>query len=357
MKTPGLHRVRRRLADGSFAVYCYAWRGGPRIEAPEGSPEFIAEFQRLTRAKPDHHAGTLQAVITAYQKSPDFTSLADATRKGYVRRIRQIEAAFGDLPIRALANPAVRGVMLEWRDGIAMKSPREADYCAVILQAILSWAWNRRTIPAHPFERPGRVYRGSRIDSVWGDDAEDLILAMPRQLRLPALLALYTGQREGNILALTWAAYDGQFIRLRQTKGGRRVIVPVAELLKRHLDAEPRVAVTICTTTRGTPWTEDGFKATWGKHKPEGLTFHDLRGTAVTRLARAGCTEAEIASITGHSLKSVGTILDRHYLHRDQAMAESAIAKLEKHRAGTEIGKRGVNGSAPLRAVPSKSLI
>lgn len=334
VKTPGLHKVRRRLVDGTDQVYHYAWRGGPRIEAAPGTPAFVTEFQRLTTDRPDHHAGTLQAIINAYQLSTDFTGLADATRKGYVRRIRHIEAEFSDLPIRALANPAVRGDMLDWRDRLALKSPREADYCAVVLQCILSWAWNRRTIPAHPFEKPGRVYRGTRIDSVWGDDAEDLILAMPTQLRLPALLALYTGQREGNILALTWSAYDGQTIRLRQTKGGRRVVVPVVELLKRHLDAAPRRAVTICTTTRGTPWTEDGFKATWGKHKPEGLTFHDLRGTAVTRLARAGCTEAEIASITGHSLKSVSTILDRHYLHRDQTISESAIAKLEKHRSG-----------------------
>jgi integrase len=58
-------------------------------------------------------------------------------------------------------------------------------------------------------------------------------------------------------------------------------------------------------------------------------TFHDLRGTAVTRLAIAGCTEAEIATITGHSLRDVRSILDVHYLHRDPALAESAIRKLE----------------------------
>jgi len=43
-----------------------------------------------------------------------------------------------------------------------------------------------------------------------------------------------------------------------------------------------------------------------------------------------GCTEAEIATITGLSLRSVRSILDAHYLHRDAALAESAIAKLEK---------------------------
>jgi len=58
-----------------------------------------------------------------------------------------------------------------------------------------------------------------------------------------------------------------------------------------------------------------------------GVTFHDLRATAVTPLAIAGCTEAEIA--TGHSLRSVRAILDTHYLARDPALGESAIRKLE----------------------------
>jgi hypothetical protein len=42
------------------------------------------------------------------------------------------------------------------------------------------------------------------------------------------------------------------------------------------------------------------------------------------------CTEAEIATITGHSLRNVRSILDAHYLHRDPSLADSAIRKLEK---------------------------
>ena len=36
--------------------------------------------------------------------------------------------------------------------------------------------------------------------------------------------------------------------------------------------------------------------------------FGDMRGTAVTMLFLAGCSEAEIATITGHSLKNVRSI-------------------------------------------------
>ena len=50
----------------------------------------------------------------------------------------------------------------------------------------------------------------------------------------------------------------------------------------------------------------------------------------MTRLAICGCTEAEIATITGHSLRSVRAILDTHYLARDSALGDSAITKLER---------------------------
>lgn len=60
-----------------------------------------------------------------------------------------------------------------------------------------------------------------------------------------------------------------------------------------------------------------------------GITFNDLRGTAVTRLALSGCTEAEIATLTGHTLRDVRSILDSNYLHRDPELARRAIEKLE----------------------------
>ena len=86
--------------------------------------------------------------------------------------------------------------------------------------------------------------------------------------------------------------------------------------------------------SEGKPWTLDGFRASWRKAQIAagiaGVTFNDLRGTAVTRLALVGCTEAEIAAITGHTLRDVRSILDAHYLHRDPALADAAITKLER---------------------------
>lgn len=83
---------------------------------------------------------------------------------------------------------------------------------------------------------------------------------------------------------------------------------------------------------RGRPWNRFTFSGTFHSASVKagilGRTFHDTRGSAVTRLAEAGCTVPEIAVITGHSLRDAARIVDK-YLHRSLALANSAIAKLE----------------------------
>jgi len=203
----------------------------------------------------------------------------------------------------------------------------------------LSWGFDRGLVVANPCEKGGRLYRGSRADKIWTAADEEAFLARaPEHLHLPFILAIEAGQREGDNLRMPWSAYDGTHLRLRQSKTGRRVVIPVTAWLKAALDATPRRSTIILLNSEGRPWTEDGFRSSWRKVCTAvgivGLTYNDLCGTAVTRLALAGCTEAEIASITGHSLRDVAAILDTHYLHRDPALAENAIQKLEHNRNG-----------------------
>jgi len=204
-----------------------------------------------------------------------------------------------------------------------------------VLARVLSWSKDRGRISVNPCERGGRLYRGSRAEKIWtADDETAFLKTSPAHLHLPLLLALWTGQRQGDLLRLPWSAYDGTHIRLKQSKTGSRVVVPVGTTLKAALDKATKRSTIILTTIEGKPWTPDGFRVSWRKAAIKagivGVTFNDLRGTAVTRLALAECTEAEIATITGHSLRDVRSILDAHYLCRDPALAESAIRKLEK---------------------------
>jgi integrase len=182
---------------------------------------------------------------------------------------------------------------------------------------VLSWALDRGLVAANPCEKGGRLYRGNRADRIWtADDEARFLKGAPAHLHLPLLLALWTGQRQGDLLRLPWSGYDGAHIRLRQGKTAARVVIPVGAPLRVALDATTKRSTIILTNSDGKPWTSDGFRASWGKACKAagvvGVTFNDLRGTAVTRLALAECTEAEIATITGHSLRDVRSILDAH---------------------------------------------
>ncbi len=70
------------------------------------------------------------------------------------------------------------------------------------------------------------------------------------------------------------------------------------------------------------------------------LTFMHLRHTAITRLAEAGCDPQTIASISGHSLKTVGEILERYMVRT----AEIACGAFQR-RLGAAAGMHP-NGNA-----------
>lgn len=331
----GINRVTARLADGRQVTYYYAWKGGPRLKGEPGSPEFIASYVEAVSRKVSPRPGVLFSILQGYQETENFRRLAERTKKDYARQIALIERRFGDFPLSGLADRRSRGIFLAWRDELARRSRRQADYAWTVLALILAWAYDRGLVPANPCEKGGRVYRGSRAEIIWTEEDEALFLARaPKHLHLALLLGLWTGQRQGDLLRLPWTAYDGTHIRLKQSKTGNRVTIPVGAPLKAALDAAPKRSTVILTNLDGRPWTEDGFRSSWRKACKAagivGVTFSDLRGTAVTRLALCGCTEAEIASITGHSLSEVSNILDKHYLRRDPALSESAIRKLER---------------------------
>jgi integrase len=332
----GINSYTAKLADGTTKTYWYAWKGGPRLIGEPGTPEFIASYNEAAAQKIKTPRGHLLSLLQSYQASDDFRQLAQRTRDDYAGIIEHvIEPEFSDFPVSALGDKRTRGVFLEWRDKLALKSRRQADYAWTVLARVLSWSKNRGYVSSNPCERGGRIYRGSRAEKIWtADDEATFLKSSPTHLHLPLLLALWTGQRQGDLLRLPWSAYDGAHIRLKQSKTGCRVVIPVGAPLKAALDNVAKRSTIILTTASGRPWTPDGFRSSWRKACADagivGITFNDLRGTAVTRLALAGCTEAEIATITGHSLRDVRSILDTHYLYRDTALAESAIKKLEK---------------------------
>lgn len=349
----GIHTVRKTLASGEVATYHYAWRGGPRLLSKPNTPEFVAEFAERVAERRRPRAGTFFSLISEYKQASEFMRLGDRTRKDYLRYLGAIEQEFGSVPIKALSDARMRGDFKQWRDKMA-DTPRSADLAWTILARVLSVAKDRGKIDVNVCERGGRLYSADRTDAIWTDDMIATVREkFPAHLRHVFMLALYTGQRQGDLLRMPWTAYKDGRIRLRQSKRGRRVSIPVAAALKAEIELIPKRHVVMLTSSDKRPWTSDGFRASWSaackKQGISGVTFHDIRGSAVTKLAEAGCTVPEIATITGHSQNDVNAILDAHYLSRTDALANSAIRKLERKERRTKPVNRDVNqsGSAP----------
>jgi integrase len=353
IRLKGINSIAKRLADGTVRTYWYAWKGGPPLRGEPGTPEFVASYNEAAARKVPPVHGTLQSLIDYFQTTTEFTKdISERTRADYKQQIAIIEKKFGDFPLAALSDPRTRGVFKEWRDELSIRSVRQADYAWVVLARILSVAVDRGKVKDNPCAKGGRLYASTRVDNIWTLEQEETFIKKgPTHLHLPLLLGLWTGQRESDLLRLPWSAYDGTHIRLRPRKTitkrrpkGITVVIPVGAPLKAVLDevAKHKLGPLILTSSEKRPWTPDGFRASWrkacGKAGIVGVTFNDLRGTAVTRLALVGCSEPEIASITGHSLRDVRSILDQHYLHRDPALAASAIKKLEAAVSANKTG-------------------
>jgi integrase len=334
LRLKGINTVRDYRKDGSFAIYYYHRASSRRLTGQPGSPEFIESYADAEKYLRERARGTINGLIRRFEASPQFPK-AESTRAEYRRKFKIIEKRWGSAPISAFTEREFRIDAIDWRDGIAARGTlREADNLFSALARLGSWALGRGEVTANVLDKVERVYHADRADKLWlPEHIAAFLRVAPAEMQTALILALHTGQRQGDLRRLPWSAYDGTRITLKQGKGGREVSVRCTTALKAHLDGLERRGLLVLLSKRGRAFTKRYFADQWDEaYKASridaGLHFHDLRGTAVTMLAEAGCTVPEIAAITGHSLKSVTDILEV-YLSRTRELADAAIVKLE----------------------------
>ena len=348
----GVFPTYKMLKDGTRRTYWFHRATGNRLHGEPGSPEFIADLAAAEKLMRDRLAGTFNQLIRMFTLSAEFdTTLAASTKVEYRRMLTKAEGEFGDMPIAALDDPRVRRDFTEWREKIArISGEREADNRLSAISAMLTWAVERGHISANHLRGFRRLYHADRSEIIWlPEHIAAFMSRAPIELQRAMILALHTGQRQGDLLRLPWSAYDGASITLRQGKArrgkspGSPIVVPCTTALRRMLDGMERTSLLILTTKTGRSFQKRYFARLWeetantagleqimlpGFEEPVQLHFHDLRGTTVTLLSESSCTPQQIATITGHSLKTVHRILER-YLARTVGLAEQAIFNWE----------------------------
>ena len=365
----GIFATYKTLKNGSRRTYWYHRGTGKPLRGVPGSPEFLVDYAEAEKLICECHAGTVNSLIRAYTLSIEFDEkLAPSTQQEYKRMLTKAETEFGTMPVAALEDPRVKRDFLDWREKVARTSgQREADNRLSAISAMLTWATDRGKITTNHLKGFKRLYSVDRSENIWLPEHIDAFMkAAPIEMQRALILALHSGQRQGDLLRLPWSAYDGATITLRQGKANRKgvkappITIRCTATLRRMLDSMPRTSPVILTTKTGRSFKKRYFGELWERSTIDAelcdLHFHDLRGTAITMLSEAGNTPQQIAAVTGHSIRTVHTIIEK-YLARTRHLSDAAILNFENSErtkfanqlqtgtaaASSEKGKRNVN--------------
>jgi integrase len=187
------------------------------------------------------------------------------------------------------------------------------------------------------------------------------------RLRVPAMVALFSGMRLSEVLALRWSrvGLDRKVIEVREaleqtkahgirfkpskSKAGRRYITlpdVLVEVLREHRKAMlelwmqpgrgrlPDNAL-LFATVEGEPLSPNAQSAAWADFAesigmPE-VTFHALRHTHASQLIDAGVDIVTISKRLGHAKPDITLRTYAHLLRKDDSKAAAAINAIWNH--------------------------
>lgn len=303
------HLQRFKDRHGKIRIY-FRKPGQKRVALPhEDDPEFFRAYQAAfsQAADPDNKPPppkTFARLITDWLNSPRFMQLASTTQVNYRRILMAMQKEdYADHFVVDFEARHLRRFVARLAD-----RPAAANHRIKMFRMLFDYAvddgW-REDNPALTLKRLREKADGAET---WSDEhirQYESYWPTGSTPRLALALLLYTGQRRSDVVKMGAKHVRGDLISVTQQKTGVRLLIPIhphlAQELSEALDAE-----TFLQTARGEAFTANGFYMRFKSWRsaaglPEGLSPHGLRKAAARRLAEAGCSAHQIASITGHA--------------------------------------------------------
>ena len=323
----------------------YFRRAGFKSVALPGLPwshEFMAAYEEASagqvvqvgasRVKP----GTIRALAISYYTLGDFRFLEPSSQAVYRRIIDRFCRDHGDKRVATMQREHIVKLM-----AARAEKPASANGLLKVLRMMMQHAVNTNMRADNPTRDVKTIEIKTDGYHSWTEaeitQFENRHPIGPRA-RLAFALLLYSGQRRSDVVRMGRQHIRDGWLHIRQVKTGTELAVKMHSALQAIIAASVVGQMTLLVTESGKPFTAAGF-GNWFRKQCDlaGLNHcsaHGLRKAAARRLAEAGCTEHQIAAITGHaSLREVA----RYTKAVDQKrLAEAAIEKLEaKERTAT----------------------
>ena len=240
--------------------------------------------------------------------------LSAGTKKSYNREFEKILVKNADKTMSATTRAALR------KKHIAMShAPRAADW---MLQAVsILWNYAKHELDWPLGENPAikmTKYGAQRAFPAWPDWMLCALDDAPKTVRIAGDLIRGTGQRPSAAVSMKRSAFQGEWVVVTDEKGDNTFPIYCPERLRRLVESLPPGCRHILPKSETQPLSYDAvekaFRA-WRKSltelgreyddDPKRYSLHGLRKRACVELAEAGCSDAEIQSVTGQSLETV----------------------------------------------------
>jgi integrase len=275
-------------------------------------------------SRAEAEATTLREALTRYAAE------ISQSKKGCAQEIVRINKWLTDpLANRALASLKSTD-FAKWRDArLKSVSPATLHRDLSIIShlfTICNKEWGISVAnPLQNIRKP--PIQNARVRRLEGDEEHRLLDALGNSgkgdlanhwMRPLAVLAVETAMRQGELLKIKWKDVDMQksYVHLSDTKNGTARDVPLSHRAKATLEALPRnIDGKVFGTTQSA--VVQAWRRACKRAGIEGLTFHDLRHEATSRLAEKLAMH-ELMKVTGH--KSA-TMLARYYHPRAEDLA------------------------------------
>jgi integrase len=305
------------------------------------SPEFMAAYEAALAGQPVPigacrvKPGTIRALAVSYFASVAFRSMKSSTQGVYrniidrfCRETDKDGNAHGDKSAATLQREHIVKLM-----AARAEQPDSANGLRKVLRAMMRHAVETGLRA----DDPTRDVRAIRVKSdgfhSWTDEEIsrfEVRHPVGSRARLALALLLYTGQRRSDVVRMGRQHVRDGVLQVRQVKTGVELQIPLHVSLAQIIAEAPADNLTFLTTQFGKPFTAPGF-GNWFREQcnAAGLphcSAHGLRKAAARRLAEAGCTEHEIASITGHA--SLREIVRYTKAADQKRLARAAIDKV-----------------------------
>jgi integrase len=230
---------------------------------------------------------------------------SENTQKNYRFFCDIIKREVGQFKIADLTPVAVWAM----RDSISITHTSVADLCVTIVSALWQFAIEHQRLPLghNPARGVFKLHKKKRITKRWSDETiAKFDAAATPAVRLALYLLLYTEQRESDVITMQWSHIQDDLIEVKQRKTDETVWIAIDPNLRRILEQTPRINEHILNSERGRPFASSNglaraIKRTLKEIGVDDHSGHGLRVSAAGALKEAGCSDDQVAAITGHT--------------------------------------------------------